>query len=74
MSQREEPSGGGRGMDSFWRSMVVVFWAFLGIRKGSEYRQDLATVKPVHVIIMGIISALVFVFLLIWIVNWVVAA
>ena len=31
---------------SFWRSMRIVAWGFLGIRKRSEYQQDLAQVNP----------------------------
>jgi hypothetical protein len=57
---------------SLWRTIKAVSWAFLGIRKGSEYRQDLTELKPVHIIVVGIASALVFVLVLVGIVNWVV--
>ena len=58
---------------TLWRTVKAVSWAFLGIRKGSEYRQDLTDLKPVHIIIVGIVSALVFVLVLVGLVNWVVA-
>ena len=58
---------------SLWRTVKAVAWAFLGIRKSSEYRQDLTELKPVHIIVVGISSALVFVLILVWFVNWVVA-
>ena len=47
-------------------------WSFLGIRKGSDYQQDMARLNPVHVILAGIIGALLFVLSLIALVNWVV--
>jgi len=58
---------------SLWRTIKAVSWAFLGIRKGSEFRQDLTELKPVHIIIVGIASALIFVLVLVSLVNWVVA-
>jgi len=53
--------------------MKTVAWSFLGIRKRSDYQQDLARVNPLHVIAVGIVGALLFIALLIGIVNWVVA-
>jgi hypothetical protein len=58
---------------SFGRAMKAVAWSFLGIRKRSDYQQDLARVNPLHVIAVGIVGALLFIALLIGIVNWVVA-
>ncbi len=58
---------------SFLRSVKLVAWAFLGIRKGSEYRQDFAVVKPLHVVIVGVLFTAVFVLSLVALVNWVVA-
>jgi hypothetical protein len=63
-----------QGKPSLLRTIRAVAWAFLGIRKGSEYRQDLTELKPVHIIVVGIASALVFVLVLVWFVNWVVAS
>ena len=58
---------------SFWRSVKLVAWSFLGIRKNSEYKNDLAQVSPVHVIIAGLIGVMLMVIGLIVLVNWVVA-
>lgn len=58
---------------SFLRSMKLVAWSFFGVRKNSAYRDDLEQVNPFHVIIAGLIAALVFVLGLIGLVNWVVA-
>ena len=58
---------------SFWRSMRIVAWGFLGIRKRSEYQQDLAQVNPFHIVLAGIVGVLLLVLLLLGIVNWVVS-
>ena len=58
---------------SFWRTLRVIGWGFLGVRKGSEYQRDLAQVNPFHVIVAGVIGAVLLVLLLLVIVNWVVA-
>jgi hypothetical protein len=57
---------------SFWRSIKAVAWSFVGIRKNSEYQEDLAKVNPFHIIVVGIVGALLFVVGLIALVNWVV--
>lgn len=58
---------------SFFGTLKAVFWSFLGIRKKSDYAQDAANLNPVHVVIAGIIGALLFIATLITIVKHVVA-
>lgn len=58
---------------SFWRSIKLVAWSFLGIRSNTGYQQDLAKVNPVHVVLAGIVGALLLVVGLVVLVNWVVA-
>jgi hypothetical protein len=58
---------------SFWRSVKLVAWSFLGIRSKSGYEQDLAKVNPLHVVVVGLVSVLILVAALIGLVNWVVA-
>lgn len=58
---------------SFWRSLKTVAWSFLGIRKSSEYKEDLATVNPLHIVIVAIGGVLIFVVSLMFFVNWVVS-
>ena len=60
------------GKPSFLRTVRAVAWSFIGIRKNSEYKEDLAQINPVHVIVVGIAAALLFVTGLIALVNWVV--
>jgi len=61
------------GTASLWRSVRVVAWSFLGIRKGSESQEDMARVNPFHIIAVGLVAAALFVVSLVILVNWVVA-
>lgn len=58
---------------TFLATMKAVLWSFLGIRKKQGYEQDAAQLNPLHVIIAGLIAALLFVISLIAVVNYVVA-
>lgn len=58
---------------SFWRSVKLVAWSFLGIRSKSGYQQDLAKVNPLHVVVVGLVGVLLLVVALIGLVNWVVS-
>jgi len=49
----------------------AVFWSFLGIRKGRHMERDTATIKPLHVILVGLAFAAVFVFSLIALVTYI---
>lgn len=57
---------------SLWRSFKMIGWAFLGIRKGSDSRNDVTRVNPIHVIGVAIGAVIVMVVALISIVHWVV--
>ena len=58
---------------SLLRTIKVVLWAFLGIRKDSETSSDFAQLKPLNVIIVGLLAALTLVLTLVGFVNWVTA-
>jgi hypothetical protein len=57
---------------SFGATMKAVFWSFFGVRKKSDYERDAAQLNPVHVIIAGLIGALIFIATLVVIVKSVV--
>ncbi|MEY4755887.1 MAG: hypothetical protein RJA34_785 [Pseudomonadota bacterium] len=59
---------------SFLRSMKTVAWSFLGIRKRSEFQDDLARVNPFHVIAAALIAVSMLIVGLVVLVNWAVAA
>lgn len=46
---------------SVWQIAKAVMFAFMGIRKKSDLEYDAATLKPVQVIIGGIIGGVLFV-------------
>lgn len=58
---------------SFLAIIKAVFWSFFGVRKRSDYERDAAQLNPVHVLIAGVLGALLFVGILIGIVKLVVA-
>jgi hypothetical protein len=58
---------------SFLKTMRAVLWSFLGIRKRSGYEEDAGELNPVYVIIAGILGALIFIAILLFIVSRVVA-
>jgi hypothetical protein len=50
----------------------AVAWSFLGVRKGVDHESDMANLNPIYVILAGIISCAIFIFVLIAIVQYVV--
>ncbi|MFP3890157.1 DUF2970 domain-containing protein [uncultured Ralstonia sp.] len=57
---------------SFAQTMKAVFWSFFGVRKGRDHDQDMAQLNPVHVIIAGVLGAVLFIVVLLLIVRAVV--
>lgn len=58
---------------TWWAATKAVAWSFLGIRKGSAFQDDIARLKPHHLIAVGVGGALLFVLFLIGLVHWIVA-
>jgi hypothetical protein len=50
----------------------AVLWSFFGVRKRAHYEEDAATLNPVHVIVMGIVGAALFIAILLSIIKFVV--
>jgi hypothetical protein len=59
---------------SFLQTLGAVAWSFFGVRKSRDYEQDVAKLNPVHVIIAGVIGALLFIGALALLVNWIIAS
>jgi len=55
---------------NFLQTMKAVAWGFFGVRKGKGYTEDIASLNPVHLIIAGIIAAIVFVVGLVLVARW----
>jgi hypothetical protein len=52
----------------------AVAWSFFGIRRSAGHAQDMQKLNPVHVIVAGVISAALFVLLLVLLVRWVIGS
>jgi hypothetical protein len=49
----------------------AVFWSFFGIRKGRDMQRDSVTIRPLHVVLVGLAAALVFVLALVALVTYI---
>ena len=72
MNPDRNPDAENRG--TFFQTVGAVAWSFFGVRKGAEYEKDVSQLNPVHVVIGGVIGALVFIGALLLFVNWVLAS
>lgn len=54
-------------------TVKAVLWGFLGVRRQTDYQSDIARLNPLHIMVVGVCMALLFVAGLILLVNWVVA-
>ena len=59
---------------SFGQTVKAVAWSFLGIRRSDGYSQDVARLNPLHVIVAGVVGALLFILALWAAVRWVVSS
>ncbi len=59
---------------SFLQTMRAVAWSFFGVRKSADLEKDVNQLNPVHVVIAGVIGALVLIAALATLVNWVLAS
>jgi hypothetical protein len=57
---------------SLKQTFKAVAWAFLGIRGRGAHEADIANLNPVHLIIVAVVCAAVFVTSLLFIVRWAV--
>ena len=59
---------------SFWQTLRAVAWSFFGVRRGADHESDIAQLNPVHLIVAGVIGALLFVLVLLLLVQWVIGS
>ena len=60
-AQQESPSA--------WRTIKAVLWSFLGIRRRKDFQDDVAQLKPLHLMVAGVVLTFVFVIGLMVLVN-----
>jgi hypothetical protein len=56
---------------SLLRTVQAVAWSFLGLRRSKDFQEDVAKLSPIHIIVVGLLGAALFVGGLILLVNWV---
>ncbi len=59
---------------SFGQTVRAVAWSFFGVRRGADYQEDVEKLNPVHVIVAGVLGAVVFVMTLLGLVRWVLSS
>lgn len=69
-----EPRDAAQRKGSFVQTLKAVAWSFFGVRKSADHAQDVARLNPVHVIVAGVLAAVVFVVGLVLLVRWVIAS
>ena len=74
MNQPSDLKEAAQRKGSFLQTMKAVAWSFFGVRKSSDYEKDVSQLNPVHVIIAGVIGAVIFIAVLILVVNWVIGS
>ena len=63
-----------RRKGSLWRTVRAVAWSFFGVRKARDLERDTRELNPVHVVIVAVVAAALFVAALVVLVNWVIAS
>jgi Protein of unknown function (DUF2970) len=61
------------GRANFLQIVLAVFWSFFGVRKRRNLERDMATIKPQHIIVAGVIGGLLFVLALLGLVRLILA-
>lgn len=57
---------------SLLRTVKAVAWGFFGVRKNSDYQEDISRLTPLHIVIVGLVAVACFVGALILLVKYVV--
>jgi hypothetical protein len=70
--QHTPPDKAHRRRGSIVGTFKAVAWAFLGIRARGAHEADIANLNPVHLIIVALVCAAVFITSLLFIVRWAV--
>ena len=58
-------------MSSILHTVKAVAWSFIGIRKNSEYQNDLAKLNPLHVVLIAFVAVALLVGGMVALVHWV---
>jgi hypothetical protein len=56
----------------FIQVIGAVFWSFFGVRRKAAGERDMVTIKPLHVVVAGLLGAAILIFVLIVLVKIVI--
>ena len=59
---------------SFLQTLRAVAWSFFGVRRSTDLEKDVSQLNPVHLVIAGVLGAVLFIAVLLLLVNWVLAS
>ena len=65
-------AGNARRGASLGRTLLAVLWSFFGVRKSKDLERDASELNPLHVVIVGVLVAALFVVALFALVQWVI--
>lgn len=68
-----QPAPAPAAAPSLWRSLKVVAWGLIGIRKASAHQADLERTSLAHVVVAAFVVFLIFIGALVGVVRWVTA-
>jgi hypothetical protein len=70
MSRTPPPANRRKG--SLGGTLRAVAWSFFGVRKRAQYEADAEQLNPLHLIVVGILAAALFIGVLLAFINFVV--
>ncbi len=59
---------------TFLQTVGAVAWSFFGVRRAADYERDAQRLNPKHVVIAGVVGAVLFIAVLVMLVKWVVGS
>lgn len=59
---------------NFLETLRAVLWAMFGVRRGAGWREDVARLNPVYVILIGVLFGVIFVTSLVFLAGWIVSS
>jgi Protein of unknown function (DUF2970) len=57
---------------SWLNTAKIVAWSFVGLRNGKEFQEETQKLNPIHLVVVGVGAAAMFVVGLIFFVRWAV--
>ena len=69
-----KPTQPAPAVSTFLQTARAVAWSFFGVRRAVDLERDAQRLNPVHVVVGGVLGAVLFVAALVWLVRWVVGS